>query len=122
MSATLRVLERCTKHIAPTAPTPVVLFFGVDLVRGTHLFHCGGVQPGTFLQLGGDYQTLALQFRHRDLMDYVQLVAGTACIGKVFIEQMIIAYGCGANGKSTFWNTLARVLGTYSGKYGWGQS
>ena len=26
-------------------------------------------------------------------MDYVQLVAGTACIGKVFIEQMIIAYG-----------------------------
>ena len=51
----------------------------------------------------------------RDLMDYVQLVAGTACIGKVFIEQMIIAYGCGANGKSTFWNTLARVLGTYSG-------
>ena len=28
---------------------------------------------------------------------------------------MIIAYGCGANGKSTFWNTLARVLGTYSG-------
>lgn len=51
----------------------------------------------------------------RELMDYVQLVAGTACIGKVFIEQMIIAYGCGANGKSTFWNTLARVLGTYSG-------
>lgn len=51
----------------------------------------------------------------RELMDYVQLVAGTACIGKVFIEQMIIAYGCGANGKSTFWNTLARVLGTYNG-------
>ena len=51
----------------------------------------------------------------KELIDYVQLVAGTACIGKVFIEQMIIAYGCGANGKSTFWNTLARVLGTYSG-------
>ena len=51
----------------------------------------------------------------RELIDYVQLVAGTACVGRVFIEQMIIAYGCGANGKSTFWNTLARVLGTYSG-------
>ena len=51
----------------------------------------------------------------RELIDYVQLVAGTACIGRVFIEQMIIAYGSGANGKSTFWNTLARVLGTYSG-------
>ena len=51
----------------------------------------------------------------QELIDYVQLVAGTACVGKVMIEQMIIAYGCGANGKSTFWNTLARVLGTYSG-------
>ena len=51
----------------------------------------------------------------KDLIDYVQLVAGTACVGKVMIEQMIMAYGCGANGKSTFWNTLARVLGTYSG-------
>ena len=51
----------------------------------------------------------------KELIDYVQLVAGTACIGRVFIEQMIIAYGSGANGKSTFWNTIARVLGTYSG-------
>lgn len=25
------------------------------------------------------------------------------------------SYGDGANGKSTFWNTLARVLGNYSG-------
>ena len=29
---------------------------------------------------------------------------------------MIIAYGDGANGKSTFWNTIFRVLGNYSGK------
>lgn len=51
----------------------------------------------------------------QDLIEYAQLIAGTACVGKMMIEQMIIAYGCGANGKSTFWNTLARVLGTYSG-------
>lgn len=68
--------------------------------RGTDLW-----QKQLDILFGGD----------RELMGYVQLVAGTACIGKVFIEQMIIAYGCGANGKSTFWNTLARVLGTYSG-------
>ena len=37
-------------------------------------------------------------------------------IGKVYQEHMIIAYGGGANGKSTFWNTIARVLGSYSGK------
>lgn len=28
---------------------------------------------------------------------------------------MIIAYGDGRNGKSTFWNSISRVLGTYSG-------
>ncbi len=39
-----------------------------------------------------------------------------AAIGKVYQEHMIIAYGGGANGKSTFWNTIARVLGSYSGK------
>ena len=31
------------------------------------------------------------------------------------LEALVIAYGEGRNGKSTFWNTIARVLGTYSG-------
>lgn len=31
------------------------------------------------------------------------------------MEALIIAYGEGRNGKSTFWNVIARVLGTYSG-------
>lgn len=52
----------------------------------------------------------------QDLMDYVQQVVGMAAIGKVYQEHLIIAYGGGANGKSTFWNTIARVLGNYSGK------
>jgi len=49
------------------------------------------------------------------LIQYVQRVAGIVCVGQVFLEAMIIAYGDGRNGKSTFWNTLARVLGSYSG-------
>lgn len=49
------------------------------------------------------------------LIDYVQEVVGMAAVGKVYQEHLIIAYG-GANGKSTFWNTVSRVLGTYSGK------
>ena len=49
------------------------------------------------------------------LIKYVQRVAGIVCIGQVFEEGMIIAYGDGRNGKSTFWNTLARVMGSYSG-------
>lgn len=50
------------------------------------------------------------------LIDYVQETVGMAAIGKVYQEHMIIAYGGGANGKSTFWNTIFRVLGTYAGK------
>lgn len=49
-----------------------------------------------------------------ELIGYVQRVCGLAAIGKVLIEALIIAYGDGNNGKSTFWNTIARVLGTYS--------
>ena len=52
----------------------------------------------------------------QELIEYVQMVIGLAAIGKVYEEFIIIAYGDGANGKSTFWNTIARVLGTYSGK------
>lgn len=34
---------------------------------------------------------------------------------KHHVEALVIAYGEGRNGKSTFWNVIARVLGTYSG-------
>ena len=51
----------------------------------------------------------------RELIDYVQQIVGLSAIGKVYVEALVIAYGEGSNGKSTFWNTIARVLGTYSG-------
>lgn len=51
-----------------------------------------------------------------ELIEYVQMVVGMAAVGRVYQEHLIIAYGNGANGKSTFWNTISRVLGTYSGK------
>ena len=51
-----------------------------------------------------------------ELIEFVQRIVGLAAIGKVFKEHMIIAYGGGANGKSTFWNTIYRVLGNYAGK------
>jgi putative DNA primase/helicase len=43
------------------------------------------------------------------------MICGLAAIGKVFVEALIISYGCGRNGKSTFWNAISRVLGLYSG-------
>ena len=51
----------------------------------------------------------------KELIEYVQQIVGLSAIGKVYVEALVIAYGEGSNGKSTFWNTIARVLGTYSG-------
>ncbi len=51
----------------------------------------------------------------KELVEYVQQTVGLAAIGKVYQEALIIAYGEGSNGKSTFWNAIARVLGSYSG-------
>lgn len=51
----------------------------------------------------------------RDLINYVQEIVGLVAIGQVYLEALIIAYGDGRNGKSTFWNTIANVLGTYTG-------
>ena len=45
----------------------------------------------------------------------MQRIVGLAAIGKIFEESLIISFGEGSNGKSTFWNSIAAVLGTYSG-------
>ena len=49
-----------------------------------------------------------------ELADYLQTVAGMAALGQVFTETLLLATGDGGNGKSTFFNTLARVLGDYA--------
>ena len=51
----------------------------------------------------------------QDLQRYLQEVAGLCAIGCVKREELIIAVGTGGNGKSTFFNTLFRVLGDYAG-------
>lgn len=53
--------------------------------------------------------------QNSELEEYLQLVAGMCAVGKVFCENLIIAYGSGKNGKSTFFNLLARVMGDYAG-------
>ena len=49
------------------------------------------------------------------LSRYLQEVAGLCAIGAVKREELVIAWGEGSNGKSTFFNLLFRVLGDYSG-------
>ena len=51
----------------------------------------------------------------KTLIDFVQDTIGLAAIGKVYCENIIIAYGKGNNGKSTFYNVIANVLNNYSG-------
>ena len=52
----------------------------------------------------------------RDLQEYHQTIAGMQAVGKVFVENLIIATGIGGNGKSTFYNAQASVLGDYAGR------
>lgn len=49
------------------------------------------------------------------LVGFLQQVAGMAAIGHVYHEGVIVASGRGRNGKSTFFNALYGVLGTYAG-------
>ena len=51
----------------------------------------------------------------QDLIDYVQKMTALGVVGRVFIEAMIICFGSGSNGKSTYFNTIAKVLGSYYG-------
>ena len=49
------------------------------------------------------------------IQGFLQLVAGMSLIGAVYQESIIIAYGGGRNGKSTYFNALGAVLGDYTG-------
>jgi P4 family phage/plasmid primase-like protien len=47
------------------------------------------------------------------LRTYLQVCAGYCLTGDVSEQCLFLAYGCGANGKSTFLNTLRRAVGDY---------
>lgn len=76
---------------------------------------CTSVDPGS--EGKAIWEQAVQQFFTGDtaLIDYAQEISGLMAIGKVYIEALVIAYGDGRNGKSTYWNSLARVLGSYCG-------
>jgi putative DNA primase/helicase len=49
-----------------------------------------------------------------ELIDFVQTELGSALVGKVYTENLIIANGNGANGKSTLFNIVQYLLGEYA--------
>ncbi len=53
--------------------------------------------------------------KDNELIEYVQRMMGLSILGKVFIEALLILYGEGGNGKSTFGNAVLKSLGRYGG-------
>lgn len=52
----------------------------------------------------------------KEYQEYLQVLCGSFLIGKVFNESLIIAQGGGANGKSTMFNVISKIIGDYAGK------
>ncbi len=50
----------------------------------------------------------------RELIGYVQTILGYSISGDIGEAILPIAYGSGANGKSTIWNTIITLLGDYA--------
>ena len=50
----------------------------------------------------------------REFADYLQTLAGMAAVGEVYEEGLVISYGKGGNGKSTFFGVLKAVFGDYA--------
>ncbi len=49
----------------------------------------------------------------QELIAYLQRLCGYALVGEVVEHVLVFVYGLGANGKSTFVNTVAGILGSY---------
>ncbi|MFK5165308.1 hypothetical protein, partial [Propionibacterium freudenreichii] len=48
--------------------------------------------------------------KDKELIEYTQLIIGASLVGKVYNENLIIANGSGANGKSTLLNALLYLI------------
>jgi putative DNA primase/helicase len=51
---------------------------------------------------------------NNDLIQYLQTVCGLALTGDTSVQTLFILFGSGANGKSTFLNTIMHILGDYA--------
>lgn len=93
---------------------------GIDGKRehrpGDFITKCTAVDPGDEGRELWEDALNRIFLGDQELIEYVKRVVGLAAIGKVYVEALIISYGGGRNGKSTFWNTVMHVLGSYSGR------
>ena len=95
----------------------------VDLTTGRLRPHERAAYCSQITQTGPDNQGMGMWSDFLDtitcgdgsIRGFLQLVAGMSLIGAVYQEGIIIAYGGGRNGKSTYFNALGAVLGDYTG-------
>lgn len=95
------VVDLRTREIVPHSPA----------MKCIHITSVGpvGISNGKWLEhvakvTGGD----------QSLVKYLRLVTGMMVFGRVCEEMLVIAFGVGSNGKSTFFNAIQKVLGSYS--------
>ena len=76
--------------------------------------HCTAVSPGR--QGVEKWQAFIQHITAGDaeFARYLQTLAGMASVGRVYEEGLVISYGPGGNGKSTFFGALSAVLGDYA--------
>ena len=62
----------------------------------------------------GAHSSTASPAGDADLQGFLQRYVGYCCTGLTTEHAFVFAYGTGANGKSTFINTIARIFGDYA--------
>lgn len=99
-------------------PTGIVNLATGELRRHDPKAYCSqitAVSPGTAgAEMWVDFLETITQ-GDGSIQGFLQLVAGMSLFGAVYYEGVIIAYGGGRNGKSTFFNALGAVTGDYAG-------
>ena len=74
---------------------------------------CSAASPGTAHPKWSAFLA-RITASNEELQDFLQRYIGYCCTGYVTEHAFVFAYGTGANGKSTFINTIVRVLGSYA--------
>jgi putative DNA primase/helicase len=70
------------------------------------MIYCPAIQRGGVIREIMDY--------HTELIEFLQVAAGWSITGDTSEQTMFILFGAGANGKSTFLNTIMKLLGDYA--------
>ena len=103
------VVDLRTGKIRPSTPA--------DLC--THITSCGLPDEATSSAAAQIWQEFLNQLTDgdTDLESYLMQIVGRAAFGIVKGEELVILYGNGGNGKSTFINAISAVMGDYSVTY-----